>query len=101
MEVKLSPSDYARWYMARRDRDLLTTGKRRTEKPKGTERKDEKPKGVEGKHEKPKGAEGKDEKPVAESKPSKERSNRPLVDKQLEKALAVIKEKLEAPVATK
>jgi len=91
LEVKLSPRDYVSWYLARRERDMATTGKRRPapegEKPKADEKK----------------AESKDGAAKADTKGAgtRSRQRRNLVDRQLEKALEVMKEKLANPVAKK
>jgi carboxyl-terminal processing protease len=93
LEVKLNPAQYATWFMARRDRDLVTIGKRKP-RPEA-----EKANGEEKKAEEKKAEEKKDQEPATKGR--RGRSNRPFVDRQLEKALEVIKEKLEAPVAKK
>jgi carboxyl-terminal processing protease len=96
MEVKLSPDDYKSWAYGRRDRDLLSTARRsqaETSKPEA-----EKPK-EDG--EKPE-ADDKDAPKPREDNPAKEQAGKkPYVDRQLDKALAVLKEKLATPVAKK
>jgi carboxyl-terminal processing protease len=112
-EVKLTPSEYVRWFRGRRDRDLAA-GHRRTpaEKPAADQGKaDSRPavaKGqekAESKKEAEK-AESKKEAEKAESKKEAEkaepkrpwarRSNGPFVDKQLDKALEIIRSNLAA-----
>jgi len=96
LEVKLSPEDYVSWLRARRDRDLVTIGKK---KPRAD---DEKPKAEDNKAEGKNGEDAKDKTNDRQaSRTRRERGNRPFVDRQLDKALEVIKEKLEAPVAKK
>jgi carboxyl-terminal processing protease len=91
MEVELSPMVYKAWADARRDRDLVTTGKR-PKKPS-----DAKPDVKENK-EKDKGSEVK----PREDDPAKEHAKtQPFTDRQLAKALEVIKEKIDAPMAKK
>jgi carboxyl-terminal processing protease len=79
MEVKLSREDYHDWFIGRRNRDFLSSrNKPKAEKPKADEaKKDEKPKADEAK---------KDEKD--------EKKDKPFVDKQLDKAIAVLSEKI-------
>ncbi len=90
-EVKLTPSEYVRWYRARRDRDLAA-GHRRApaadrSKP-GSQ-----PTAVKGQEK----AEAKKVPERAEPKrPSVRRSAGPFVDKQLDKALEIIRSKLAA-----
>jgi len=87
MEIKLNPQQYASWFNARRDRDLVTNGKRKP-KPEGEKKAEAKD------------AEKKDgEKDV--NGQAKARSKRPFSDRQLEKAIEVVKEELAAPVAKK
>lgn len=115
LEVKLTPQQYASWFLSRRDRDLVTVGKKR-EKPHAAEEKKADEKKVDEKkaedgaksgEAKPeaKADEGKkgnaDEPKPREDNPEKERASKPFVDRQLDKALDVIKEKLAAPVAKK
>jgi carboxyl-terminal processing protease len=94
-EVKLTPSEYVRWYRGRRDRDLAA-GHRRApaEKPAADQAKsDTKPAAAKGQEK----AEAKKEPEKAEPKrPSVRRSTGPFVDKQLDKALEVIRSKLAA-----
>jgi carboxyl-terminal processing protease len=106
MEVKLTPAQHASWFLARRDRDLVTIGKRKprdeAEKPKAEEKeeKKEEAKGDEAKGEEPKKAEEKKD-DEANARSRRGRGSRPFVDRQLDKALEVIKEKLDASVAKK
>ena len=114
--LDLNRTQYENWFLGRRDRDLHTMGKRRPKAPGERampEAKDEakKPEGEKDEAKKPEGEkpEAKDEakKPEGEkpeAKPeeaAKEPKETPFVDKQLELALKVIKEKLEAPIAKK
>ena len=105
-EVKLTPREYVEWFRARRDRDLAA-GHRLTPpaKPSDDKKTEEKP--AEAKKDEPKKAEEKpaetkkdDSKKEAEKAQPKRRSTRrrsgPLVDKQLDKALEVIRSKLSA-----
>jgi len=96
MEVKLSFEDYRSWAEGRRDRDLLSTGKgKQAETPKPEA---EKPKEDGQKPE----ADVKDAPKSREDNPAKERAGKkPYVDRQLDKALAVLKEKMATPVAKK
>ncbi len=108
-EVKLSSRDYFQWFMGRRDRDLAA-GHRRTPAPKPEASKEK----VESKPEPSK------EKAESKPEPSKEkagvknetekaqpkrsasrRTSRPFVDKPLDKALEVIRSKLEAQAKPK
>jgi carboxyl-terminal processing protease len=94
-EVKLTTSEYVRWFRARRDRDLAA-GHRRTpaEKPVADQGKaDTRPEAAK----RQKNAEAKEESEKAEPKRSStRRSTGPFVDKQLDKALEVIRSKLSA-----
>ncbi|MEJ7637439.1 MAG: S41 family peptidase [Singulisphaera sp.] len=96
MEVKLSFEDYKNWALGRRDRDLFSTAKgRQAETPKPEAEKPEED------GEKPE-ADAKDAPKSREDNPAKERAGKkPYVDRQLDKALAVLKEKLATPVAKK
>jgi len=97
LEVKLSTNQYVDWYMGRRDRDMVTLGKRRP-KPEG-----EKPKAEEKAAAEPKGDTVKAERdaPAGKAAARGSRSPRPFKDRQLDKALEVMKEKLASPVAKK
>ncbi len=94
-EVKLTPSEYVRWFRGRRDRDLAA-GHRRTPagKPESDQGKpDSQPAAAKGQEK----AQAKKEAEKAEPKrASTRRSNGPFVDKQLDKALEVIRSKLSA-----
>ena len=99
MEVKLSPSEYVRWFVARRDRDVKSAAKGRSNKPAADKADADKDKDKDKEKAKPKEqdkgkSEGKtktDDKPKA--RPSRESSG-PFVDKVLDKALEVMKAKL-------
>jgi carboxyl-terminal processing protease len=94
-EVKFSPSEYVRWYRARRDRDLAAGHKRTPAAKPAAEpaRPDTKPTAAKGQEK----AEAKKEPEKAEPKrPSTRRTGAPFVDKQLDKALEVIRSKLAA-----
>ncbi len=104
MEVKLTTSQYASWLLARRDRDLVTIGKRHNEK--GDQKDGEKGgqndgvnKDEDNKHDaKDAGPKPREDNPAKE----KEQANvKPFVDRQLDKAVEVIKEKLAASMAKK
>jgi carboxyl-terminal processing protease len=104
MEVKLTTSQYTSWLLARRDRDLVTIGKRHNEKgdPKDGEKGDQKDgvnKDEDNKHDtKDAGPKPREDNPAKE----KEQANvKPFVDRQLDKAVEVIKEKLAASMAKK
>ncbi len=84
LEVKMNPEQYLSYARARRQRDLVSN--RRARKPEG-----EKPKDEEKEKEK------ESEKTVEKSQPR----TRPFVDRQLDKAIAVIKEDLSAETAKK
>ncbi|HMB03729.1 MAG TPA: S41 family peptidase [Isosphaeraceae bacterium] len=91
MVVEFAPREYKAWADARRDRDLVTSGKR----PKRPA--DAKPDVKEDK-EKDKGPEVK----PREDDPAKEHAKtHPFTDRQLAKALEVIKGKIDAPMAKK
>ncbi len=99
-EVKLTPREYVDWFRARRDRDLAA-GHRRTptetpqvEAEKAESKKEARP--VEKKaEEKPKSEPLKKEAEKAQTKSgSRRRSSGPMVDKQLDKALEVLRGKL-------
>ena len=96
MEVKLTPSQHATWFLARRDRDLITVGKRHN-KPGDTKSDANKPGDT-----KPESKSG--EPKPREDNPAKEKehaSAKPFIDRQLNKAVEVIKEKLAASMAKK
>jgi carboxyl-terminal processing protease len=104
MEVKLSPSEYIRWFVGRRERDMKSAAKGRSNKP----AQPPKPEAAEANdktkdQEKGKDADkGKaDEKPKPDDKPKTQLKARsphepagPFVDKVLDKALEVLKDKL-------
>ncbi len=97
LEVDLSPGQYRAWALGRRDRDLESSVKGRRNKPEAA--KDEKPKDDKAKDEKPKDDKGKESEKAkngsADDKPKvAQPRKRPFVDRQLDKALAVIREKL-------
>ncbi len=101
-EVKLNPSEYFRWFMARRDRDLAA-GHRRTptpkpeaEKAKAESKPEASPEKAQDKAETKKDA----EKPRSK-RSSTRRSSEPYVDKPLDKALEVIRSKLEPKAQAK
>jgi len=102
LEVKLSTNQYVSWYLGRRDRDMMTTGKRRPraegDRPKAEEKEKEKaePKEASAKAAGNAPADGEPKAATARS-----RSGRPFTDRQLDKALEVMKEKLANPVAKK
>jgi len=104
--LELSPAQYRDWFLARRDRDQVTLGKRKP-KPSAEEHKSEAKDQAKPEAEKPKADGEKAEKPKADGekaekdREAKKSKDKPFVDKQLEVALRVIKEKLEAPVAKK
>jgi carboxyl-terminal processing protease len=96
MEVKLTTSQYTSWLLARRDRDLVTMGKRHNEHG---DQKDGVNKDEDNKPDtKDAGPKPREDNPAKE----KEQANaKPFVDRQLDKALEVIKEKLAASMAKK
>jgi carboxyl-terminal processing protease len=92
MEVKLGWSEYKAWAEARRDRDLVTIGKPHKKpaeaKPEAKEK------------DKDQGKEAQDK--PREDNPAKEHAKtRPFTDRQLARALEVIKEKIDKPQAKK
>jgi carboxyl-terminal processing protease len=96
MEVKLTTGQYASWLLARRDRDLATVGKRHCENgdQKDGVKKDEGDKP----DTKDAGPKPREDNPAKE----KEQANaKPFVDRQLDKSVEVIKEKLAASMAKK
>ena len=101
LEVKLAPSEFINWFLARRDRDMDSSAKGHR-KPSaaqpeaGKAEEKEAPKGEkkEAKAEPKKGT----EKSKARTK-SAHRTSGPFVDKQLDKAMEVIKAKLAEPNA--
>jgi len=99
LEVKLAPSEFIRWFVARRDRDRdsLAKGHRKSPAPQPAAEKgkvageDEKPQAkTDGKNDEKKGAAK-----AAEKKKSTGRAPGPYVDKQLDKALEVIRAQME------
>jgi carboxyl-terminal processing protease len=112
-EVKLSSRDYFQWFMGRRDRDMAA-GHRRTPAPKPEAEKakaDSKPEAEKAKADsKPEASKEKaQDKAAAKNEPEKpqskraglRRSSRPFVDKPLDKALEVIRSKLEPQAKAK
>ncbi len=93
--LELSRGQYEDWFLARRDRDLVTLGKRKPKPPGEQHPKDD------AKAEKKDEPKPEAEKPKEEKAEKDEAKNKPFVDKQLDIALRVIKEKLDAPVAKK
>jgi carboxyl-terminal processing protease len=92
MEIKLGWGEYKAWAEARRDRDLVTTGKRH-KKPAEV-----KPEAKEKDQDKDKEAQDK----PREDDPAKEQAKtKPFTDRQLARALEVIKEKIDKPQAKK
>ena len=94
MEVKLTPSEYVKWFIARRDRDMKSSAKGQR---KAAEPKPEAEKAKEG--DKAKEAEKAKAKPDDKAKPqlkiqSPHAEPGPFVDKVLDKALEVLKAKL-------
>jgi carboxyl-terminal processing protease len=85
LEVKLSREEYHDWFLGRRDRDFLSSrNKPKAEKPKAEEpKKDDKAK-----------AENKDAKDPADKVVAAKRETKPFADKQLDKAVAVLGEKV-------
>lgn len=105
MEVKLTPAQFMEWARGRIHRDMIShaKGQRAPSDDKAEKPKAEKPKDGADKAEKPKADEKKTDAKDA-SKASGEVKTKvagedkvPFVDRQLEKALAVMKEKLAAP----
>jgi carboxyl-terminal processing protease len=103
LEVKLDHSEFVRWFVARmdRDREALAKGHRKAPAP---ELSDEKSKPVAGDEKPVKKDEAKaaPEKLVAKARERRRAANRPTgpwVDKQLDKALEVIRGKIEAEKA--
>ncbi|MBV8233821.1 MAG: S41 family peptidase, partial [Planctomycetaceae bacterium] len=96
MEVKLTTSQYTSWLLARRDRDLATVGRRHNEHG---DQKDGVTKDEGNKPDtKDAGPKPREDDPAKE----KEQANaKPFVDRQLDKAVEVIKEKLAASMAKK
>lgn len=103
MEIKLTPSEYAKWFIGRRERDLQTAAKGHRTKPADAKPapapekpKDEKAKSKEGDKDK---AKAKDQPKAKEAgKPkSPHKDSGPFEDKVLNKALEVIKAKIAEP----
>ena len=93
MEVKLAHRDFVNWFIARRERDreALAKGHRKASEPSAPDDKKAKADGA-----KPVEKSG-DKKPADKTEPkakSGEAAGRPFVDKQLDKALEVIKARL-------
>jgi carboxyl-terminal processing protease len=91
LELKLSREEYHDWYLARRERDFISSrNKPKAEKPKAdVAKKDDKDKSKAEKNEPKVVAENQPDKVVAEKKEPK-----PFTDKQLDKAVAVLGEKV-------
>ena len=104
LEVELSTGQYISWARARRDRDMASNVKGRKNKPdapKVEKPKDEKPKEA-ARDEKAKDADKDQSKTPADDKTRQEQARkRPFVDRQLDKALAVVREKLDAATEKK
>jgi carboxyl-terminal processing protease len=102
MEVKLTHNQYVNWFLARRKRDQVTVGKRKPRPAEAEARKDGEKKDEPGdeKKDEPKPAEEKKE-GEPKTRQAREQSSRPFTDLVLTKALEVMKEKLDAPVAKK
>lgn len=114
LEVKLNPEQYVAWIRARHERDLVTVGKRRprpdaekgeAEKKKSDESKKDEVKKDDDSNEEARTREnaararkGRGNRPSQRLQPA---ANQPFQDRQLAKALEVMKEKLEEPVAKK
>jgi carboxyl-terminal processing protease len=81
MEVKLRPTEYIAWAKARHDRDLLTNGKHQRDRAAAREKDADKDEAAKDK--------------------DKDGGAKPFTDRQLEKAVEVLKEKLDASVAKK
>jgi len=95
LEVKLAPSEFGRWFVARaeRDRDSMAKGHRKppaAEKGKAAGGDDKPQAKPDGKNEQKKGAEK-----AKEKKKSTRPAGGPFVDKQLDKALEVIRARME------
>jgi len=100
LKVELTPEQFVAWAKGRLERDLVTTGKRKpkaqeSSKPEG-EKKDDATTETEA-EKKPEGSDAS----KAEKKEENKEAAKPFVDLQLDKAIEVIKEKLEHPVAQK
>jgi carboxyl-terminal processing protease len=100
-EVKLGPSEYYRWYIGRRDRDLAAGHRRPSgSSPETAKAKAEPPRGAAKEKEKAKAQDKPEPKKEPEKAQPKRRARRPasgpFVDKQLDKALEVLRSKLEA-----
>jgi carboxyl-terminal processing protease len=97
-EIKLSPIEYARWFVGRRDRDLKSAAKGHGNKPVATKADTVKEKEKTKDQDKSKDAEN----PKAPLKIRSPHANSgPFVDKVLDRALEVIKSKLAGDVKTK
>jgi carboxyl-terminal processing protease len=100
MEVKLSPSEYVRWFIGRRDRDIQASAKghRKTPLPnpeaeKGKEKEKEKAKDAEKSKTDDKAKPKTDDKEKVKAR-SPHNEPGPFVDKVLDKAIEVLKAKL-------
>jgi carboxyl-terminal processing protease len=93
MKVELKPDDYIAWARARHDRDLLTNGKKQRERAAATPAKE---KDKDEANLKP----GDDE-PAKDKDKDKDKPAKPFNDRQLDKAIEVVKEKLAAAMAKK
>lgn len=106
MEVKLSPSEYVRWFVGRRERDLRSAAKGQRPRPaEGAETKSSAPRGEETEGAEPaqdhkSGEEPKKGESETVPPPATIRSPHaevgPFVDKVLDKALEVLRDKLRA-----
>jgi carboxyl-terminal processing protease len=99
MEVKLSPSEYVRWFVARRDRDVKSAAKGRSNKPAAAKADADKDKDKDKDKEKAKDDEkGKESDKTKTDDKSRARtvlpSARPFHDKVLDKAMEVMKARL-------
>jgi hypothetical protein len=100
MEIKLAPSEYVRWLIGRRDRDLKSAAKGRSTRPAEPKPDAEKTKAAQDKEKEKEKAKGADKsKADDKTKPqlkvrSPHEGGGPFVDKVLDKALEVIKTKL-------
>jgi carboxyl-terminal processing protease len=93
MEVKLTPSEYVKWFLGRRERDLKSAAKGRSNKPATAKADADKDK----KEEKEKAKAKDQEKGKSEGKTKARLSHDsagPFVDKVLDKALEVMRAKL-------
>jgi hypothetical protein len=123
MEIKLTPSEYVRWFVGRRDRDLKSAAKgqrktppaqadaakekpREAEKDKPAAKSEDKPKAEEKPKAEDKPKQADPAKPEEKAKPSIRtrtpgQDAGPFVDKVLDKALEVLRAKLAEPAKAK